>query len=201
MLFTPLPLPLALPTGSVWALNVGHPVNVYIGRIESTVTKRKIKNPVVVMLLNAEKHLQKLCWSETSSWLLYNVVQYNAKGGSSFFSVSFAVSLFHLNSKVTSLTYTHTHTQTKCMSQFFIPCGNEYCHTYFKCSRISAYKSWSDPSHSLFLWAICTIKCKHTVTQTATGHFIFKKVKGHSIWQYSIAYNHEMNHDRNKIDN
>lgn len=123
--------------------------------------------------------------------------QYNAKGGISF---SLFLQLFLTFTSTLRWHSAHTHKQ-KCttVSQFFIPYGNEYCCMYLKYSRISAYKPWSDPSHSLFLRAICTIKHKHGVTQTVTGRFIFEKLKGHSIWQYSIAYSHEMNHDRKKL--
>lgn len=67
-------------------------------------------------------------------------------------------------------------------------------------SEVSAYKSGSDSSHSLFLSTSAPFKCKHRL-HTVTGHFIFKEVKGHSTWRHSIAYSCEMNQDSNRIDN
>lgn len=46
-----------------------------------------------------------------------------------------------------------------------------------------------------------TTNAKNTLTHTVTGHYISKEVKGHSIWQHSIAHSCEMNHDRHKIVN
>lgn len=128
-----------------------------------------------------------------------------------FNSAVICVSVWQKTFLVVSVLYccqTHTHKHTGIYAHtpharlYFLSRGNEYDDTFLKLySRVSAYKSWSDPSHLLFLSTISPIKCKHKLTHTVTGHFIFSKVKGHSIWQHSIAYSCEMNLDCNKIDN
>lgn len=62
-------------------------------------------------------------------------------------------------------------------------------------SRVSGYKSWSISFSQLSSPPTAS-------TQLCTQwQAIFNNVKGHSIWQHSIAYSCEMDYDCNKIDN
>lgn len=128
-----------------------------------------------------------ICWAKLAcGWRwLYICKGYN------LFSLFLSVYVFCYPTKV--------HRHAKC-SQSFIACGHEYSCVYFKYSILEYLHINHDLNH-LILYFSQPIKCKHTLTHTATGHFIFNEVKGHSIWQHSIAYSCEMNHDCNKIDN
>lgn len=79
-------------------------------------------------------------------------------------------------STAANLSFAQTHTKRKTIFhilwQWIRPCIFQVLY-----SRISAYKSWSDSSHSAFLSSVSPIKCKHTHTERATGHFIFNEVK------------------------
>lgn len=151
----------------------------------------KVQENSLLFLLLFEEKLVYVCgwrWAVLcKSWNLF---------------LSIFLQLF-LSSTVT-LRYTHTHTHTQNARlvvefSYFVVMNTPL---HFRYSILeSAYKSWSDPSHSLFLSSVSHTDCKHTLKHTVTGHFIFNKVKGHSIWQHSIAYSCEMNLDHNKIDN